>query len=129
MCFRAKNQIILKYNYIEVFVFESYYVVQDKERNRGENPGFDKAFSWSALKDENGIKVYKAFQDAVDTIIEAKNIGITRLEFDLRYWDKARKTQKAKTRAKQIEEIRNIWKENEERNRKENVLSERGTNI
>ena len=77
-------------NIIRDFVFESYFIVQGRKRKRGENPpGFDKEFSWSALDGADGIKVYQSFQNAVDFIIQKKDLEISRLEFDYRYWEAA----------------------------------------
>ena len=89
------------------FVFESYYVVQDEERKRGETPGFSRDCSWSSLTTLK--KDYKNFQNAIDFIIEKKQLNINRIEFDFIFWEQAKKLQ-YKHVNEQKEITKSIWK-------------------
>ena len=91
------------------FVYESYYIVMKKKRNRGETPGFNKYVGWSTLEGEEGENIYLAFQKAIDKIIEKKELSINRLEFDFLYWEEARKMHDCSVSDKQ-KKIRKIWK-------------------
>ena len=90
------------------FVYESYYIVMKKKRNRGETPGFNKYVGWSTLEGEEGENIYLAFQEAIDEIIKKKELSFNRLEFDFLYWEEARRIHDCSVSDKQ-KEIREIW--------------------
>ncbi|SKB93343.1 hypothetical protein SAMN06296386_109125 [Lachnospiraceae bacterium] len=88
------------------FVYESYYIVQGKERKNSEKPGFKKDCSWSQVEK----KEYDNYQKAIDQIIKSKKLNINRVEFDFMFWNQAKRL-KNKTVSEQHEIIKKIWEE------------------
>ena len=90
------------------FVFVSHNIVRGKSLENKENPGFTRDCSWSKLPAMEGP--YQNFQEAIDSIIEVKNLGINRIEFDYLFWDKARALQ-GKRLNEQWMKAEEIWRE------------------
>ena len=75
-------------SYMIKFVFDNYYEVKKTNKRNGDI-GFKRDLGWST--DNNNQETYKHFQEAIDVIIEEKELGINRIEFDYMFWDEARK--------------------------------------
>ena len=71
------------------FVYESYYMLYpEKPKN---SIGFTKECSWSGIDSRDKIMEYYAFQSAINDIIKKKNLHISHIEFDYKYWGEASK--------------------------------------
>ncbi|SFL05342.1 hypothetical protein SAMN05216390_10924 [Lachnospiraceae bacterium KH1T2] len=70
------------------FVYECYYIINgtDSKKKGVSNPKF-KREGWSTQETD---KEYQEFQIAIKNIIEKKKLGISPIEFDYLFWDKAK---------------------------------------
>lgn len=88
------------------FVYDSYCIVKDKHQK----PKFKRNGAWSKIEKAEGD--YKNYQNAIDSIINSKKLGINRIEFDYIYWGDAKRWENDGD--DRMSKLENLWKNIEE---------------